>query len=305
MNSGRYSFHTLDVFTRRRFGGNPLAVLPDARGLSAKRMQAIAREFNLSETVFVLPPDQPDRHACRLRIFTPLAELPFAGHPTVGAAWLLAAIGRIPLSDGVASVWFEEGVGPVRVRVEAEQGRPAFVRLTAAQAPARGPEPPGPAFLAEILSLAPEEIRQDDWMPESWSCGVPFVCVPLRDREALRRARPRLDRWESVLAGFWAPQVYLFARDRTDPASLHARMFAPALGVAEDPATGAAAVALAGYLASRSEHREGTLGWTVFQGEDMDRPSELRVEAELAAGRVAAAHVGGAAVSVSEGWLVD
>lgn len=303
MNSIRYSFHTLDVFTRQRFGGNPLAVLPDARELTSERMQAIAREFNLSETVFVLPPDQPDRHACRLRIFTPAAELPFAGHPTIGAAWLLVAIGRIPLIDGSAAVIFEEGVGPVKVRVETEGGRPTFVRLTAAQLPVRGPEPPPVEALAEVLGLTAADIGIEDWLPEAWSCGVPFLFVPLRDREALRRARLRLDRWEAMLAGYWAPQVYPFTRDGIDPDRLHARMFAPGLGVAEDPATGAAAAAFAGYLAGRGSGWDGTQRWAIAQGEDMGRPSELVVEAEMTAGRIGAVRVGGAAVRVSEGWL--
>lgn len=137
----RYVFHTLDVFTRQIFGGNPLAVLPDARGLSETQMRAIAREFNLSETVFVLPPDHPT-HARRLRIFTPTGELPFAGHPTLGAAWLLAALGAIPVREPATALMFEEGVGPVAVEIAIDRSQPTFARLTAAQLPLQGPEPP-------------------------------------------------------------------------------------------------------------------------------------------------------------------
>ena len=298
----RYAFHTLDVFTRRIIGGNPLAVLPDARGLTGTRMQAIAREFNLSETVFVLPATQP-AHARRLRIFTPAAELPFAGHPTIGAAWLLAALGAIPLEEPVTTIRFEEGVGPVTVEVTVENGQPIFARLTAAQLPVRGPAPPEPARLAELLALAVEDLDDGDWRPEAWSCGVPFLCVPLRDRAALARAKLRLDHWEATLAGYWAPQVYPFCRDPDDPALFHVRMFAPALGVAEDPATGAAAAAFAGYLARRTGDVTGPLRWMLIQGVDMGRPSALAVDADLVAGQPRAVRVGGTAVQVAAGEL--
>jgi len=298
----RYAFYTLDVFTRQIFGGNPLAVLPDARGLTATQMQQIAREFNLSETVFVLPVVEP-AHARRLRIFTPAAELPFAGHPTLGAGWLLVAIGTIPARVPTTALVFEEGVGPVRVDVAVENGQPTFARLTAARLPIQGPAPPDPARLADLLALAVTDLADGDWRPEAWSCGVPFLCVPLRDRAALRRARLRLDLWTTTLAAGWAPQVYPFCRDPTDPARFHARMFAPALGVAEDPATGAAAAAFAGYLAGRTGEITGTRQWTLSQGVEMGRPSTLTVEVDLVAGQPRAVRVGGTAVQVSAGAL--
>jgi trans-2,3-dihydro-3-hydroxyanthranilate isomerase len=298
----RYAFHTLDVFTRQRFGGNPLAVVPDARGLTGADMQQVAREFNLSETVFVLPPERP-AHTRRLRIFTPAAELPFAGHPTLGAAWLLAALGTIPLEEPATALVLEEGVGPVTVEIEVQNGQPTFARLTAARLPAPGPAPPDPARLADLLALTATDLDGGDWQPEAWSCGVPFLCVPLRDRAALSRARLRLDRWARTLADFWAPQVYPFCRDPTDPAVFHARMFAPALGVAEDPATGAAAAAFAGYLARRAGRATGARRWTVVQGMDMGRPGTLVVEADLDDGQPRAVRVGGAAVQVSMGEL--
>jgi trans-2,3-dihydro-3-hydroxyanthranilate isomerase len=298
----RYVFHTLDVFTHQIFGGNPLAVLPDARGLTATRMQAIAREFNLSETVFVLPAEHP-AHTRRLRIFTPAAELPFAGHPTLGTAWLLAALGVVPLQEPATPLVFEEGVGPVAVEIAVENGQPTFARLTAARWPEGGPAPPEPAQLAELLSLTVADLAGGDWQPEAWSCGVPFLCVPLRDRAALARARLRQDRWEATLADCWAPQVYPFCRDPADPALFHVRMFAPALGVAEDPATGAAAAAFAGYLTGRAGEIAGTRRWTLSQGVDMGRPSTLTVEADLVAGQPRAVRVGGTAVQVSAGEL--
>lgn len=296
-------YHTLDVFTDRVFGGNPLAVFPDGRGVGAERMQRIARELNLSETVFVLPPDDP-AHTRRLRIFNPVHELPFAGHPTVGTAFLLAALGEVPLGGEGAEVVFEEGVGPVPVRVEARDGRPVFAQLTAARLPERGPPPPPRAELAALLGLAQEALLDGRWAPEGWSAGVPFLFVPLRGREALGRVRVDPARWESTLAGWWAPHLYALALDPELPGSdVRARMFAPAMGIPEDPATGGAASALAGYLAARSAEREGTLRWTVEQGVEMGRPSILRVEAELRGGEVAAVRVGGAAVLVAEGVM--
>ncbi|MFO7641617.1 MAG: PhzF family phenazine biosynthesis protein [Candidatus Competibacteraceae bacterium] len=298
----RYAFHTLDVFTRQIFGGNPLAVLPDARGLNETQMRAIAREFNLSETVFVLPPDHPT-HARHLRIFTPAAELPFAGHPTLGAAWLLAALGAIPVREPATALVFEEGVGPVAVEIAIDRSQPTFARLTAAQLPLQGPEPPEAARLADMLALTVEDLADGEWRPEAWSCGVPFLYVPLRDRTALARARLRLDCWEATLAAFWAPQVYPFCRDPSDPALFHARMFAPALGVAEDPATGAAAAAFTGYLARRTGDVTGARQWRLVQGMDMGRPSALTVDADLVAGQPHTVRVGGAAVQVSTGEL--
>jgi trans-2,3-dihydro-3-hydroxyanthranilate isomerase len=296
-------FHTLDVFTDRVFGGNPLAVFPDGRGVGGETMQRIARELNLSETVFVLPPDDP-AHTRRLRIFTPAAELPFAGHPTVGTAFLLAALGEVPLAGEETGIVFEEGVGPVPVRIRARDGRPVFAELTAARLPERGPPPPPRGALAALLGLAEDDLLDGEWAAEGVSCGVPFLFVPLRDRAALGRARVEPARWEALLAGWWAPHLYVLALDPELPGSdVRARMFAPAMGIAEDPATGGAASALAGYLAWRSPRRDGTLRWTVEQGFEMGRPSILRVEADVRGGEVAAVRVGGASVLVAEGVM--
>ena len=296
-------YHTLDVFTDRVFGGNPLAVFPDGRGVSDRTMQRIAREMNLSETVFVLPPDEA-AHARRLRIFTPAAELPFAGHPTVGTAFLLAALGEVPLDGDETRIVLEEGAGPVPVRIRARGGAPVFTELTAARLPETGPPPPPRAELAALLGLAEDDLLDGEWTPGGASCGVPFLFVPLRGREALARARLDPARWETLLAGWWAPSVYVLSRDPELPGSdVRARMFAPAMGITEDPATGGAAAALAGYLAARSPRREGTLRWTVEQGFEMGRPSILQVEADVRAGEVAAVRVGGASVRVAEGVL--
>lgn len=295
-------YHTLDVFTDRVFGGNPLAVFPDGRGVSAERMQRIAREFNLSETVFVLPPDDP-AHTRRVRIFNPSAELPFAGHPTVGTAFLLAALGEVPLAGSGTRIVFEEGVGPVPVRVEARDGRPVYAELTAARLPEHGPPPPPRAEVAAVLGLAERDVLDGEWAPAGVSCGVPFLFVAVRG-EALARARVDPARWEARLAGWWAPHLYVISYDpELSGPEVRARMFAPAMGIPEDPATGAAASALAGYLAERTGAAEGTVRWTVRQGVEMGRPSLLRVEADVRGGAVEAVRVGGAAVRVSEGVM--
>ncbi|MDQ2695825.1 MAG: PhzF family phenazine biosynthesis protein, partial [Pseudomonadota bacterium] len=186
-----YRFYTADVFTDRPFGGNPLAVFPDGRGLADAAMQQIAREFNLSETVFVFPPLDP-AHTRRLRIFTPAAELPFAGHPTLGTAFVLAAIGELPLAGDATRIVFEEGVGPVPVLIRAENGRPAFMQLAAARLPEFGPPPPPEAVLAEVLSLNAADLAGADDPAQAVSCGVPFLFVAVRHRDAVRRARVQI-----------------------------------------------------------------------------------------------------------------
>jgi trans-2,3-dihydro-3-hydroxyanthranilate isomerase len=299
----RYRFHTLDVFTDRLFGGNPLAVFPQAEGLSDQQMRRIAREFNLSETVFVLPPQDPG-HTCRLRIFTPAAELPFAGHPTVGTGFLLAHLSVVaPQGDEVGLV-FEEGVGPVPVRVHVRDGKPVFSQLTTARLPEPGPPPPASKDLAAALSLNPEDILEGKFAPQGFSAGVPFLFVPLRDRAAVARAHPNSALWERTFGSWWASEVFVLARDPELPGShLRARMFAPQLGIIEDPATGAACAALAGYMGARDPGAEGTLRWVVEQGFEMGRPSIIEVEADKQQGRITAVRVGGSAVLVSAGEM--
>ncbi len=299
----RHRFLTADVFTDRIFGGNPLAVIPDGRGIAEDRMQRVARELNLSETVFVLPPEDP-AHTRRLRIFTPASEVPFAGHPTVGTAFVLAAIGEIPLDGDRTGIVFEEGVGPVPVTIRAEAGRPVFSQLSVAQLPEQGPEPPAAGELAALLSLDPDDLLQDEERPEAWSCGVPFLYVPLRSREVVARARVDLAHLERHLAGFWADMVFVFNRESAGgEANIHARMFAPTMGIAEDPATGAAAAAFAGYLGAREATRDGTCRWRVEQGVEMGRPSLIELEADKVDGVIAAVRVGGGSVLVSEGEM--
>lgn len=299
----RHRYFTADIFTDTPFGGNQLAVFPDARGIPEQRLQDVTREFNYAETTFVFPPKDA-KHTRHVRIFTPGAEVPFAGHPTVGTAHVLAAIGEIPLAGDETRIVFEEGVGPVPVMIRSVNGAPAFAQLSVAKMPERGPPAPDVAQLATMLGLREDDFREDAWLPRAYSVGLPFLFVPLKTREAVTRARMRTDLWESVLAGKWAQDVYVFApggeRDGTD---FHARSFVPGFSVPEDPATGSACGALAGYLSARDPRREGTLRWTVEQGFAMGRPSMLYVEADVAGGAVKGVRVGGSSVMVCEGTM--
>jgi len=298
----RYIYYTLDVFTDRIFGGNPLAVFPHEAGLSTEQMQAVAREFNLSETVFVLPAEHP-AHSRRLRIFTPGTELPFAGHPTVGTAHLLAEIGDVPMAGAETRIVFEEGVGPVPVMIRASDGRPQSAQFSAARLPEFGPPAPSRLEISNVLSLAEQDIANDP-LPAAVSCGVPFLFVMLKNLDALARARVRREAWERTVAGYWAPHLYLLAPIVPGKHRRYrARMFAPAMGIDEDPATGAAATALAGYLAPLEDQCSGTVTWLVEQGVEMGRPSLISVEADLADGGMTAIRVSGRSVVVSHGEM--
>jgi trans-2,3-dihydro-3-hydroxyanthranilate isomerase len=301
---------TADVFTGRQFGGNPLAVVLDARGLTADEMLAVTREFNYSESTFVLPAERGG--AARVRIFTPGGEVPFAGHPTVGTAHVLFATGALaPGAGAETTIVLEEQVGDVAVRVRFDGGaeaaptggrEPSFAELTAAEAPTER-DAPESALLAAALGLEPGDLLGGDYAPRMASCGLPFVLVPVRDRGAVARARVRHEAWERALPpGAWTRELMVFAMDG-ERADVRARVFVPGLSVPEDPATGSANAALGGYLARRTPRLDAALAWTVEQGIEMGRPSLLHVSADKRGGEVAAVRVGGRAVVVSAGTL--
>lgn len=294
---------TADVFTDRAFGGNQLAVFPDATGIPPELMHQIAREFNYSETTFVLPPSDA-RHTRRVRIFTPGGEVPFAGHPTVGTAHVLAATGAIQLTGDLTRIVFEEGVGPVPVSIRARDGRPVFAQLSVAKLPEVGPPPPDDAELAAVLSLDERDLLGGEFAPQGVSCGLPFLIVPVRSLDAVRRARIRLEAWERALGGAWARDVYVVAFGGERPGTdLRARMFGPSVEVPEDPATGSAATTLGGYLAARDTRTDGTLRWIVEQGFEMGRPSILEIEVDRERGATTAVRVGGSSVLVCDGRI--
>lgn len=295
----RLRYYTLDVFTDRAFGGNPLAVVFDADSLDGNVMQAIAAEFNLSETVFLLSPTRPSATR-RIRIFTPRTELPFAGHPTVGTAFLLATLGECNLAVPKPALVLEEAIGDVHVAVHADNGKVLGTQMSVPKMPESGPAPPA-ARLAEMLSLSAADLHPG-LKPQAWSCGLSFLFVALKDLDAVRRARLRQEIWAQVLDGYWAVNVFVFAFEAVaSDVQIHARMFAPAFGIPEDPATGAAVSALAGYIANGLP--DGRHKWVVEQGVEMGRASRLELECERAGGKFAAVRVGGPSVRISEGVM--
>ena len=290
------SFVTLDVFTTRRFAGNPLAVVLDAEGLDDVAMQAIAREFNLSETVFVLPPAEP-RHKAALRIFTPGRELPFAGHPTVGTAVLLAL--RSETGADAQAFGLEEKVGIVPCVVEPRGEGEGYARFRLPRLPEYLDGAMQPVDAAASLGLDPKEIGFDLHMPSRHSAGNPFDFVPLRDLDAVARAKPQPARAGSGTGTF------VYTREATEAGRhFHARMFgAQGIGVYEDPATGSAAAAFAGVLMQFEKLGEGEHSFVIEQGYEMGRPSEIDLQLTIREGALASAEIGGSAVIVSEGTL--
>ncbi len=290
-------YHILDVFTDVPFGGNALAVFPDARGIDDRLMQRLACELNLSETTFVLPPQAPGA-THRVRIFTPGAEMPFAGHPTIGTAVLLA-MREQPEAEEVPLL-FDEGIGLVPVRVR-RRGRSWSAELTAAHPPKLW-DAPDAATMAEALAIDPADVMGGSSAPISASCGLPFTIVRVASLEALGRLVLRKDRWMSHPHAQSVPMIFAYTTE-TDRPGVHvrARMFAPDIGVPEDPATGSAVSALSGALAKAMPLEDGTHRWTVHQGVEMGRPSELRLSADVQDGRVTTVRVAGGAVSMGEG----
>ncbi|MDE2378250.1 PhzF family phenazine biosynthesis protein [Bradyrhizobium sp.] len=290
---------TVDVFTNRAFGGNPLAVVLDAGGLTTAQMQAIATEFNYSETTFVLPP-RDQQHDAHVRIFTPVRELPFAGHPNVGTAFVLATLAREPKQR----LLFEEQAGLVPVDVFREQGRVVGAELTAPQALTRASELSA-VDVAACISLSAGDVRLDRHAAQVVGVGTPFVVAELRSRDAVRRARPDAAAFGRMLPRDGAFAVYFYTCDvpaAEAPCDLQARMFFPgASGLIEDPATGSATVAAAALLADIDPRRDGELKLTIGQGVDMGRPSLLLTRARKEGGGILSAHVGGSCVQMMEG----
>jgi trans-2,3-dihydro-3-hydroxyanthranilate isomerase len=290
---------TVDVFTDRAFGGNPLAVVLDARGLSTAQMQAIACEFNYSETTFVLPP-RDAAHDAQVRIFTVTSEIPFAGHPNVGTAFVLATQATKP----PARLKFEEGAGLVPVEILQEQGSVVGAELTAPQALSKLAQfSAGQA--AACISLSAADIRTDRHPPLIVSVGMPFLVAELSSRDALRQARPDAATFARAFPCDGAFAMYLYTRDVPPaemPRDLQARMFFPgSSGLIEDPATGSATVAAAAMLADLADERDGELKLRIGQGVDMGRPSLLLTRVRKEDGAVVSAHVGGRCVQMMEG----
>ncbi|HJZ86808.1 MAG TPA: PhzF family phenazine biosynthesis protein [Polyangia bacterium] len=290
----RYRFLQVDVFTDTPFAGNPLCVVLDGRGLSDALMQAIAREKNLSETTFILPPTERAAADARVRIFTPQVELPFAGHPVVGTAFVLANERLVePREPGLLRLQLGVGVVPVDLRGP---------RITMTQKlPELGAVVPS-AEAARVLGLAEDDVRATGLPAQTVSTGLAHLVVPVRSLAAMRALRPDLGALPALLERAGATGVYAFSRETETPgAAAHARMFAPAAGVLEDPATGSAAGPLGAYLVEHGAIAPGTL--EIEQGLEMGRPSRIFVEIERAGAAVSAVRVGGQVVQVMEGAI--
>jgi len=292
---------TVDVFTDRAFGGNPLAVVLDAQGLTTAQMQAIATEFNYSETTFVLPPREPS-HDAHVRIFTPVRELPFAGHPNVGTAFVVARQSATP----PARFAFEEGAGLVPVDILIEHGKAVGAELTAPQ-PLKRLTQVSAAEAASLMSLTADDVISDRHAPQIVSVGTPFLVAEIHSREALRRAKPDPAGFARIFPCDGAFAIYFYTRDVAPteaPSELQARMFFPgASGLIEDPATGSATVAAAALFAEIDPMRDGELRLTIGQGFDMGRPSLLLTRVVKQAGQIVSAHVGGRCVPMMQGTL--
>jgi trans-2,3-dihydro-3-hydroxyanthranilate isomerase len=295
------NYVTLDVFTNRTFGGNPLGVIPDARGLTTEQMQAITAEFNYSESTFVLPPEDPGDTA-EVRIFTPGQEIPFAGHPNVGTAVALALAGEAFGKPIGSKVRFEEKVGPVEIDILRDNGVPVGARFTA----------PGEAVLgskfeevaiAESAGLTIDDIRTDRHLPHLVMLGLGFVFAEVKDIATLERCQPVLDKFKIHLPTDAEEGLYLYARsDEGATIKIRSRMYAPMHGIIEDPATGSAA-AMLGALLGNLVGGSADLAVTIDQGVEMGRPSRLDVGVRRSADGVDAITVGGNAVPVMRGVI--
>jgi len=294
-------FVTVDLFTDRKFGGNPLAVIPDGRALTGAQMQAIAGEFNLAETTFVLPP-QDLSHTAEVRIFTPRAELPFAGHPNIGTAYVLAVEANRAGRALAEPLVFEEKAGLVRLDLIKDGNSASGARLAPPQVLVRG-EDVEVKIAAAACSLEPSSIETADHRPCIASCGIPFMFAELKTRAALSAARPRVDLFTKHLPADRITGVLLYVKDQSGGFDVEVRMFGPLVGIPEDAASGSANVALAGLLASLRAESDLSLRFRIGQGIDMGRPSLLEASAEKRGGKIISMSIGGRCVPMMRGVL--
>ena len=299
-------FYQADVFTEDPFGGNPVAVFPDAHGLADHQLQQIAREMNLSETVFVLPPTD-QAAVVRLRIFTPTQEIPFAGHPVLGTFYVLAQLGLVAATDGITRVMQECNIGLFPVELYAQDGELTRVVMTQPK-----PEFLGPVDamedvykIAGALGLAKYAITDMKWPIEVVSTGLPVLIVPVRTLTAVRSIQPNASAIMDICSRFGANGIMVFTTMTVEPSStVHARMFAPSIGILEDPATGSASGALGAYLVQKGVVDVApTTDIVVEQGYEIERPSQIFVRVESDDDIIKTVKVGGQCVMVVEGTL--
>ncbi|OWV77028.1 phenazine biosynthesis protein PhzF [Rhizobium sp. R339] len=298
------SYSVYDVFTDRKLAGNPLAVIFDGDDLSDEAMQAITREINLSETVFVQPASNP-AYAAKIRIFTPGRELPFAGHPTVGTAIALAERTHGATNRDLVSV-LEENVGPVRCAVRLREGEASFAEFDLPRKSQQAVMPLDKLGMADALSLKVTEIGFENHVPSVWSAGVPFLLIPIHDVGAAQRVDFDPQLWDKIVpfADGALASAYVYCRGGVNHvAKFHARMFASGMGIVEDPATGSAAAALSGAIHHFDRLTDGHHPIMIEQGVEMGRPSFIHLHIDVDGGAISNARIGGQAVRLASGTL--
>lgn len=295
----RYRYYLCDIFTQTRFGGNQLAVLPDARGLSDKQMQNIAREFNLTQTTFVFPPKAG--YTRKVRIFTTTTEVPFAGHPNIGTAFALATTGEFGDIGSTMQVYFKEKAGLVPVSIFKKSGKPLLCRLAAPEKLSIGETVPT-ELVAAAVSLNSDDLVTNIHPPQVASVGLPFLFTELKDYDALKRAEVDMKKLNAMSELGMTTDIHLYAHSNDD-FDIRARVFAPLSGVPEDPASGSGNCALAGLLSHYNDAQDGISKLRIAQGVEMGRPSVLNAEAEKKNGKVVRTTIGGACVMVADGFI--
>jgi len=295
----QYKYYICDVFTKKRFGGNPLAVLTEAEGLTDKQMQQIAREFNFSESSFVFPPENGNTR--KVRIFTPDVEVPFAGHPNIGTAFVLASSGMIGDFHESTEIIFEEKAGLVPIFLRKLDDGSIWCEFQAPEKLSIG-KTVSAEDLASAISLESGDIIKDTHSPQQASVGLPFVIAELKDRQALEQASVNIEGFRKLASQYNTRFTHIYIRSN-DEFDVRTRMFAPFDGMPEDPATGSANCALGGLLTHYNDSDSGEFEWKIAQGVEMGRPSYLKARTQKKGGEVTATYIGGNSVMVSEGII--
>ena len=295
----QYKYYICDVFTKKRFGGNPLAVFPEAEGLTDNQMQQIAREFNFSESSFVFPPEYGNTR--KVRIFTPALEVPFAGHPNIGTAFVLASSGMIGDLHESTEIIFEEIAGLVPIFLRKFDDGSIWCELQAPEKLSIG-DKVSVEDLASAISLKSGDIITDTHPPQHTSVGLPFVITELKDRQALKKASVNIEGFKKLASKYNTRFTHIYIRSN-DEFDLRTRMFGPFDGMMEDPATGSANCALGGLLTHYNDSDAGEFEWNIAQGVEMGRPSYLKAHTQKKSGEVTATFIGGNSVMVSEGII--
>jgi len=300
----KYNYYIADVFTKQIFSGAQIAVFPNAEGLSPQQMQLVARELNLSETVFVFHPDKQSSNRV-MRIFSPLSEIDFAGHPIIATAFVLASCGDIQLSDAITPMVFEQNTGPVNVNISAEDGKPSFVQFSRKVSSVIDYFTPSDEDLASFLSIQPSELDHKKYAMRLVSCGVPYLIVPVWRYESVRNAKFNYAAWSQSIAPQTAAQEILLFSPKTPyaDADFNARLLGPRIGIHDDPPVGSAMPAFASYLCSFDFMQKGTYTFTVDRGDGCNRRSVLNLEMDHKGEDSLTIRVGGAAVMVAEGVM--